>query len=465
MQATTDKKCGCGCGGRKDCDCLMNERLRYFMGRHLTARDFCDEQAYHRSHRLFHNRMLHGWGVVCGLAVKPHPDPRCATDYVQLSPGVALDCCGREIVVECCASCEAERMPRIPWDQYNESHPLLVLSLCYHEEKIDQVAVLHSEGDCNDTRSAYGRVCEDWNLTWTWIARADLSKYGWTAPLSLRCGDVPALPVTPIPTPVGTPVPPLTVPGTPAPAPAATAGAPQLPAVPHPDVPDIPRIPLPKVPECPPDDCDDPCAEGYHGCAHPKCPPGHCIPIAVICPRPQQPIAPGQIVMHGRPHVPNVSTHLTRIVHTNWERGAIVTPAMLEKMDGTLVVTFSRRLKEAPPRMWPRAWGINEATFQVQFGDAYEDLDSVPAEKGWPKEGANRCTAEYKILRRQYHGEGYDYLVDHIVWITLKGNFIQDCHGFPIDGDGDHREGGTFESWFSVVSQELYDKLQQEGQL
>ena len=417
----THKKCGCGCGGHDDCCGLMNERMRYFMGRHLTARDFCDEQAYHRSHRLFHNRMLHGWGVVCGLAVKPHPDPRCQIEYVQVSPGVAVDCCGREIVVECCASCETERLPPIPWDKYHETHPLLVLSLCYHEEKIDQVAVLHSESDCSDAGSSYGRICEDWKLTWTWITRVDLPKYGWTAPLSGPCGH------------------------------SHETGAP-------------PPDPEPE-PECPPDDCDDPCAEGYHGCDHPKCSPGHCVPIAVLCPKPHQPIGPGQIVMHGRPYVPNVSTHLTRVIRTNWTRGSIVTPKMLEHIDGKLIVTFNRRLKAAPTRMWPGAWGINEATFQVQFGDAYEDLDTVPAERGWPKPGDNGGTAEYKIQRRPYHDQGYDYLVDHIVWIALKGSFIHDCHGFPIDGDGDHREGGTFESWFSVVSQELYDKLQQEGQL
>ena len=472
----TQKKSGCGCRDREDCDGLMNERLRYFMGRHLTARDFCDEQAYHRSHRLFHNRILHGWGVVCGLEIKPHRDERCALDYVEVSPGVAIDCCGREVVVECCASCEAERLPRIPWEEYKETHPLLVLNLCYHEEKIDQVAVLSSEGDCSYARSAYGRVCEDWKLSWAWVARADLPKHGWTAPLGGCCGEhhpqqqgagTPQQPQPGTPTPAPQPAPaPQAAPPAPASQTASPAPAPQ-PGVPQQTPAGTPQPEPPKDQGCPPDDCDDPCAEGYHGCAQPKCPPGHCIPLAVICPHPKEPIRACEIVMHGRPHVPYAWPRLTHVVDINWPHGGIVTPRWIaDHMKGTFVVTFNRRLKKPlPPRSWPRGWGINEATFQVQFGDAYEDLDTVPAEDGWPKEGDNLCTAEYKIHSRKYHHEGYDFLVDHIVWITLKGDFIRDCHDLRIDGDRDHREGGTFQSWLSVVSDEEYKQLEKDGQL
>lgn len=76
-------------------DDAVTERLRYFSGQLLQAEDFRDEQDYILDRIRFHNR-LHGHGVVCGLAVVPTDPPSGA---VVVQPGVALDCCGREIVV------------------------------------------------------------------------------------------------------------------------------------------------------------------------------------------------------------------------------------------------------------------------------------------------------------------------------------------------------------------------------
>jgi hypothetical protein len=54
------------------------DRLRYFYGQMLHARDLQLEQAYFREKLKLHNRCLHGWGVVCGLEVAPAPpDPDC----------------------------------------------------------------------------------------------------------------------------------------------------------------------------------------------------------------------------------------------------------------------------------------------------------------------------------------------------------------------------------------------------
>ena len=74
-------------------------RTRYFDGRLLVARDFTCEQDYHRGHRQMHNAYLHGVGIVCGLAASEHPSPDCRREAIALSPGLALDCCGQEIIV------------------------------------------------------------------------------------------------------------------------------------------------------------------------------------------------------------------------------------------------------------------------------------------------------------------------------------------------------------------------------
>ena len=71
-------------------------RNNYFDGQFLTANDFQDEQDYHIGKQNLHNKFLHGWGVVCGLWVVPSAE---YDDRVILTPGVAIDGEGREIVV------------------------------------------------------------------------------------------------------------------------------------------------------------------------------------------------------------------------------------------------------------------------------------------------------------------------------------------------------------------------------
>jgi hypothetical protein len=83
-------------------DCLPCEippfcRNHYYRGKLLTERDFSDEQQYFVDKDRLHNLMLHGYGTVCGLEVKPHP--HCPKLRLVVTPGYAIDCCGREIRV------------------------------------------------------------------------------------------------------------------------------------------------------------------------------------------------------------------------------------------------------------------------------------------------------------------------------------------------------------------------------
>jgi hypothetical protein len=71
------------------------ERINYSAGMLLDATDLQAEQAYFLDKARAHNR-LHGWGTVCGLRVEPTRPP---STTVLVQPGVALDCCGREIVL------------------------------------------------------------------------------------------------------------------------------------------------------------------------------------------------------------------------------------------------------------------------------------------------------------------------------------------------------------------------------
>jgi hypothetical protein len=73
----------------------VTQRVHYFEGQILGVSDFEAEQAYRLDRDRAHNR-LHGTGVVCGLDVLPTDPPSAG---VIVTPGVAIDATGREIVV------------------------------------------------------------------------------------------------------------------------------------------------------------------------------------------------------------------------------------------------------------------------------------------------------------------------------------------------------------------------------
>lgn len=103
-----NKKCG-------TCEIPYFERNNYYYGKLMTARDFRQEQYYFNEKRWLINRMVHGWGIVCGLDVRLKPvdpkDPRKGFDdkKVLVTPGFAIDSCGREILV-----CEEQEVELIP---------------------------------------------------------------------------------------------------------------------------------------------------------------------------------------------------------------------------------------------------------------------------------------------------------------------------------------------------------------
>jgi hypothetical protein len=70
------------------------ERLRYWQGQTLASRDLRDQLAHDASLRWWHNRTIHdAWGIVEGLVA------RVAGGKVRVSPGIAYDCFGRELIL------------------------------------------------------------------------------------------------------------------------------------------------------------------------------------------------------------------------------------------------------------------------------------------------------------------------------------------------------------------------------
>ncbi|MGH7491691.1 MAG: YncE family protein [bacterium] len=154
-----DTRTGC-----LECDLPAYERLNYFTGQFLAERDFRDEQSYHLGKRRHHNRDFHGWGTVCGLRVVQHPDPACRHRFVIIEPGVAVDCCGREIVVR--EKVYVDLLDHLPDCRIDPADPRkhVLLSLCYTECKTEYVPALYTECGCDDSSCEASRVYESFKV-------------------------------------------------------------------------------------------------------------------------------------------------------------------------------------------------------------------------------------------------------------------------------------------------------------
>ena len=95
----TTSLCGCGQTAVSPCDVASTtalERTRFFAGQILGPDDMTQDQTYFREKHRRHNRMLHGWGVVCGACVR-----RGRTNCeVIVEPGYILGPWGDEIVID-----------------------------------------------------------------------------------------------------------------------------------------------------------------------------------------------------------------------------------------------------------------------------------------------------------------------------------------------------------------------------
>lgn len=76
-------------------------RNNYFFGKILKASDLKTEQKYFVNKQRLMNRLVHGTGIICGLNVlrKGPSAMDLQENQIRVTEGVALDYCGREIIV------------------------------------------------------------------------------------------------------------------------------------------------------------------------------------------------------------------------------------------------------------------------------------------------------------------------------------------------------------------------------
>ncbi|MEZ5351533.1 MAG: hypothetical protein R2762_02770 [Bryobacteraceae bacterium] len=160
MNYTSHGFTGEGCAGLKSFS-----RPRYFYGQLLDVRHFESEQDYFKRKIWMLNRMVSGYGVVCGLDVQVGADDHS----VIVKPGLALDKCGREIVVHCDSN--AVTIEPMPADNDGDKKEQarhcedewVHLAICYEECKTSPEPVM--AGGCDSSeRCSPGAIREGYEL-------------------------------------------------------------------------------------------------------------------------------------------------------------------------------------------------------------------------------------------------------------------------------------------------------------
>ena len=165
----------------RECALQSFVRTRYFHGQLLEVLHFDSEQRYLNEKRWLINRLVLGYGVVCGLNVTAEGQS------VRVTAGLALDQAGREIVVPCTSKPvevpprPAEQEQNLPYeegearrrdtDDGDEQHDdddaggekWMHLAICYHECHSDPAPV--EAGECDaEPECEYGAVRERYRL-------------------------------------------------------------------------------------------------------------------------------------------------------------------------------------------------------------------------------------------------------------------------------------------------------------
>ena len=122
-------------------------RNSYFYGQLLGVANLELEAGYGIGHRRLLNRLVLGWGVICGLGVEAHQDG----ERIRVLPGVAIDGWGRELIVP-----DTTPWMQVPPELLEASvqrgrdckeDPCVQVLICYHECRGDPQPV-HA-GDCD----------------------------------------------------------------------------------------------------------------------------------------------------------------------------------------------------------------------------------------------------------------------------------------------------------------------------
>jgi hypothetical protein len=152
----------------------MLERVRFFPRQLIGADDLNQDQGYHRQKRRFHNRYLHGWGVVCGCEVRPAGGDK--PWELRICPGYVLTPQGDEILISAevlfdIATCLTETSdpcafsrPCPPVTRRALETRLLHIAVRYVECEARPVRIAPVGCSCDDVDCEYSRIRDGYEL-------------------------------------------------------------------------------------------------------------------------------------------------------------------------------------------------------------------------------------------------------------------------------------------------------------
>ena len=159
-------------------DCVMAEyaestyleRVRYFPRQLITADDMRQEQDYFREKLRRHNRLIHGWGIVCGLVVTAAPSQ--VPWNVMICPGYALGPYGDEIHVPQAvdfdlAGClsRGKLGPCEVTTAVTKAAESLYVAIKYAECLTHPVRTLPAGCGCDEAACEYSRIRDSFEIT------------------------------------------------------------------------------------------------------------------------------------------------------------------------------------------------------------------------------------------------------------------------------------------------------------
>jgi hypothetical protein len=179
MTATLGTDCGCGCGSAAcgPAATSAGERTRYFPRQLVSAADLTQDQLYFREKARRHNRLLHGWGIVCGAEVRVSTQPGC----VDVNTGYILGPYGDEILIDDVVTVDLSArnadgdaatgcVPPDPWCAEVKVTPAgdqpVYLAIAYAEFPCSpvQVATSGCGCGCEETACEYSRLRDSYRI-------------------------------------------------------------------------------------------------------------------------------------------------------------------------------------------------------------------------------------------------------------------------------------------------------------
>ena len=149
-----------------------NKRVNYTFGMILGEDDFQQEQSHFEWKHCLSNRLLHGYGTVCGLKVTSEPLADSEEVEIRVLAGTAISPQGKWIWVERnqCARLNAW----LQRDQSEHDHVLapgahtVYVQLCYVECPTDLVPIVGEPCVIEDDTQAASRILEAFRVEFVW---------------------------------------------------------------------------------------------------------------------------------------------------------------------------------------------------------------------------------------------------------------------------------------------------------